>query len=485
MLSPESPPASSFLESTVASGREFVSKNLNRVSLMVPTMPDFGFGRSHEGERDSNHPSWDSPTTLAINTIRAINSITADSPVNLARIRKVRSYVTLPTNRGVHIHKTHIPRREDIVLEHMTAEQATGEIKAEWVEYVVPSFFSPNSPRAEAEDNSETDPVVLYLHGGGYCLCSRKTHRGLTWKIAKFAQARVLAIDYRLSPEHVFPLALHDAISAYAFLTKTRPASRVIIAGDSAGGGLALALALWLRDNTHGLAQPAGVALMSPWVDLSHSMPSFHENGKFDLLREKVIDPSVITESRSHFYITDNSFITNPLVSPFFAQENPAKPMCPILIQVGDSERLRDESVMFAHTNFKSSPIQLEIYEGMVHVFQMLGRFIKVADIAMERLGRFAQDAVANAGNLEAGVYQRSVVWVDNDYRNDFPVRSMSEGEVDVLLNSSNGLVADEVAHARSSLSHEGMGHGEEDSSDVEFSEEIRVFAVAAGPISR
>ncbi|KAJ3031475.1 UNVERIFIED_CONTAM: hypothetical protein HDU68_003806 [Siphonaria sp. JEL0065] len=262
----------SFLAQVHRSGKALIQRALQR----SPSQQDFTASTSTSTHVLQDHPSWDMSTAFAINTIRTLNTLTAETPVNLQRIRKVRSYITLPTSLNVRITKTQVPRRHDLLLEHMNSDQATGIIKAEWVEFLKEqSFFA--SPQPLKDLNQAQDPVVLYLHGGGYALCSRKTHRGLTWKVAKYTKSPVLAIDYRLSPEYVFPLALHDAISAYAFLTTNRPSSKVIIAGDSAGGGLALALALWLRDSgaQHGLSLPAGVALMSPWLDLSHSLPSF------------------------------------------------------------------------------------------------------------------------------------------------------------------------------------------------------------------
>ncbi|KAJ3140426.1 hypothetical protein HK100_009737 [Physocladia obscura] len=480
----------------------------NLTPVLSESQPTFGSQDSLDSQATAvgratpmqqlNHPSWDHKTSFAINTIRSINHFTEDSPVNLKRIRQVRSYVTLPTNMNVRIEKVVVPRRKDIVLEHMDADDAVGTFKAEWVDYMdhkavdVPFVGSVNfnlnllhiSDQITSAD-SVKNTVVLYLHGGGYCLCSRKTHRGVTWKIAKFGKARVFAIDYRLAPEYVFPLALHDAISAYSFLRQSYDASKIIIAGDSAGAGLALAAILWLRDyghvQQHGLDMPGGVALMSPWLDLCHSLPSFTSNGKFDLLRTKVFDKTVITENRSHFYISDNSFLKNPLVSPLFAIENPLAPLPPMLIQVGDSERLRDESIAFAN-NFPGSPIHLEVYEGMVHVFQMLSSFIKVADKALERLGDFVQKVspqlstpshlksqattpqiISNVFSLSGtssaatlfvtavdnfNIHERSVTWIANDSKNNFPARLMLPDQVTALIANgiSESVVDDDVA---------------------------------------
>ncbi|KAJ3031474.1 UNVERIFIED_CONTAM: hypothetical protein HDU68_003805 [Siphonaria sp. JEL0065] len=135
--------------------------------------------------------------------------------------------------------------------------------------------------------------------------------------------------------------------------------------------------------------------------------------------------------------------------------------MCPLLIQVGDSERLRDESIVFVLEKFPTSVFQLEIYEGMVHVFQMLSSFIKVADVAMERLGAFARDCVAHeeeeeAIHTESGLekihVERGIRWISNDIKNNFPATRMTEEEVRVLLESSNGEVANDVASVLESV---------------------------------
>ncbi|TPX78716.1 hypothetical protein CcCBS67573_g00085 [Chytriomyces confervae] len=373
----------------------------------------------------TSHPSWDRATKLAVNGIRVLTALT-EGPVNLAKIRKVRSMVTLPTNTGVHIEPVSIPRRSDILIDKMVQEEAEGAIDAEWVTYDA-NHIEVGPVTLKQGDTTEHTTAVLYLHGGGYALCSRKTHRSLTWKVAKNAQARVLAIDYRLAPEHVYPLALHDAVSAYTFMLRETPADKIVIAGDSAGAGLALATALWLRDNK--IEMPAGVALMSPWIDLSHSLPSFQHMGRFDLLREKVIDHTVISDDRSHFYVRDNSYLKNPYVSPLFASETDT-PLPPILIQVGECERLRDESLVFATSNFKSNPLQLEIYEGMVHVFQMLSTFIKISDVALERFGSFIRK-VTEDGDMRS---QRKLVWVRNDQKTGFPVRTIEQEEIEQLM---------------------------------------------------
>lgn len=125
----------------------------------------------------------------------------------------------------------------------------------------------------------DTRKVILYLHGGGYCICSLDTHRGLAARLALAAQARLLIIDYRLAPENPFPAALEDALTAYEWLlTQGIPANKIAIGGDSAGGGLTLASAVSLRDAGRGL--PAVLFLLSPWTDLTYSGEFNIERGK-------------------------------------------------------------------------------------------------------------------------------------------------------------------------------------------------------------
>ncbi|KAI9344282.1 Alpha/Beta hydrolase protein [Obelidium mucronatum] len=286
----------------------------------------------------------------------------------------------------------------------MAPPDAAGLIRAEWVSFP-----------ADAADAADAERVILFVHGGAYCLCSRKTHRWASWKLAKDARCRVLVFDYRLAPEHVFPLALHDCISAYSFLINPPPYSglkkydpkNVVVMGDSAGGGLALAMMLWIRDHGSGslaaqqqnqssdafdasyLKMPAGVGLLSPWLDLTQSMPSFRINGKYDYLPDKTKD-KILNENRSHYYVKDNSFLKNPLVSPYWATESETQPLPPILVQIGEYERLRDENLAFATKRFTTTPLQLEMYDAMIHVFQIFNMVYPLSDLAMQRLAAFA-----------------------------------------------------------------------------------------------
>ncbi|KAJ3050072.1 hypothetical protein HDU99_008759, partial [Rhizoclosmatium hyalinum] len=162
--------------------------------------------------------------------------------------------------------------------------------------------------------------------------------------------------------------------------------------GDSSGGGLALALCLWIRDKgeQYGLRMPAGAGLLSPWLDLTASTRSYKTNAKWDYLPDRN-KGAMLNENRKQYYVKDNSYLTHPLVSPFFATESKEVPLCPLLIQVGELERFRDEILIFATKKFTSTPLQLELFDSMVHVFQMFSTFLPIAELALERMGMFVQ----------------------------------------------------------------------------------------------
>lgn len=136
--------------------------------------------------------------------------------------------------------------------------------------------------------NSITDKciskVCLYMHGGAYSIASRRTHRQITSRIAKYVDCKVLSIDYRLSPQHVFPGPLIDAISAYKYiLSLGYNPENIAFAGDSSGGGLATSLMLYCRDSGGTLPMPACLAVMSPFYDMTQSLPSWHLNAKCNI----------------------------------------------------------------------------------------------------------------------------------------------------------------------------------------------------------
>jgi acetyl esterase/lipase len=226
----------------------------------------------------------------------------------------------------------------------------------------------------------ETKRTVLYLHGGGYNAGSISSHLPLTSNIALAAKARVLAIDYRLAPEHAFPAAVEDALSAYQWLLKESiPAHQIVVAGDSAGGGLTLSLLLSLRGK--GLPLPAAAVCLSPWTDLTCSGESWTTNAKIDFMLEKTS-----TVKAAKLYLGDAD-PRSPLASPLFA--DPAG-LPPLLIQVGSEEVLLSDSTLFAEkARLAGVDVTLETWKGMQHVWQYTASMLPEARQAVNRIGEF------------------------------------------------------------------------------------------------
>ncbi|KAI8910913.1 Alpha/Beta hydrolase protein, partial [Gorgonomyces haynaldii] len=302
---------------------------------------------------------------------------------------------TVPVPLNVKINKLKIP-----ILEFPEIEAPSSQtFNAEWV---------------DVPESQNSDRVILYLHGSAYVLLSRRTHRQITWRMAKFAKARVLAIDYRLAPEHIYPAALIDVLSAYTMLLKDYQPENITFCGDSAGGGLAIAATLYLRDTKH-LPMPGCVAVMSPWLDLTQSLPAWHLNDNHDYLPHRGEDPNHFSSTRYNLYVSDNSELTKPYVSPVFAKET--DPLPPMLIQVGGAERPRDDGIYFATKVLRNSPITLEMYQDQPHVFQALVSFQAFSKLALERMGTFILEHTSEQkDNLKS---QCASLFIRNNQTND------------------------------------------------------------------
>ncbi|MEH2625272.1 monoterpene epsilon-lactone hydrolase [Bradyrhizobium sp. AZCC 1719] len=239
-----------------------------------------------------------------------------------------------------------------------------GGISGEWI---VPA----HAPSAKA---------VLYFHGGGFRIGSVASHRGLIAQIAEASGCRVLAIDYRLAPEHRFPAALDDALSAWRWLLDhgLKPAD-IALAGDSAGGNLALALMCSLRDR--GLPLPAASALMSPWTDLTATGASYENRAEVDPIHQRAM---ILALAKN--YLGQQGDPRDPLASPLHAD---LSGLPSLLIQVGDRETVRDDSTMLADkARAAGVDVGLEVWDGMIHVFQMFSE-IPQGQQAIGSLARF------------------------------------------------------------------------------------------------
>jgi len=226
--------------------------------------------------------------------------------------------------------------------------------------------------------------VLLYLHGGAYITGSCHTHRGLAGHLARSAGLDCFLLDYRLAPEHPFPAAVEDAQAAYLALHDQDPTRAIVLAGDSAGGGLALALALRLRDAGH--AAPGAMALLSPWTDLTLSLSTHQSKAGKD-----PFFPDSTTLSMAAQLYAGTSGLAQPLASPHFAALHG---LPRTLIHVGEHEALLgDAQALAAKLQAAGTSVQLQEFQGMWHVWQIFaGRFAE-ADASVKQLGVFLRAA--------------------------------------------------------------------------------------------
>lgn len=230
------------------------------------------------------------------------------------------------------------------------------------------------------ETKQAEQETIFYIHGGGYVSCSAKTHRPITAALARITNFRVFSLEYRLAPENRFPAASDDAFAAYNWLIKQNISpSKIALAGDSAGGGLVLALLLKLRDSD--LPLPACAVCFSAWTDLAGTGESIRTNAD----RDNFFYPENIPEF-AVAYLGETS-AENPLASPVFGDfEN----LPPILFQVGSTEILLDDSRRIHQKIQKAGGTsELEIYEDIFHGWQMSAGILPEARKSLSKAAEF------------------------------------------------------------------------------------------------
>ena len=294
------------------------------------------------------------------------------------------------SQRGIDIVRAHLaklPPSDQMTIEERRAQYDKAErVFQTPADVAIERVMAPAQP-AEwlTPPGVRADAVVLYLHGGGYVIGSPRSHRHLAAAIARAGGTRALLLDYRLAPEHPFPAALDDVVAAYEWLLAHHVSPRrIVVAGDSAGGGLTVATLLALRDR--GRPLPAAGVCISPWVDLTCSLPSHTSR--------KAVDPIVTREAVGKMAVAylGATAPTTPLASPLYAE---LRALPPLLIQVGDDEVLLDASVQLAErARAAGVDVTLEVWPQMIHVWHWFFPMLDDGQRAIDRIGEFIRAQV-------------------------------------------------------------------------------------------
>ena len=227
------------------------------------------------------------------------------------------------------------------------------------------------------------DRAVLYFHGGGFQIGSLSSHRELMALLSAGTGARVLGVGYRLAPEHRYPAALEDALCAFEWVqTRGLAAEHVAMAGDSAGAGLALSAMLTLCES--GRPLPAAGLLMSAWTDLTASGASYQSRAGRDPINQRTM---ILALARNYLGGVDAA---HPRISPLFAEADALAALPPLLLQVGDNEIVLSDSEAFVHkARAAGARAELQVWPGMIHVFQQFPVELPEAREAIAAGGRF------------------------------------------------------------------------------------------------
>jgi acetyl esterase/lipase len=416
----------------------WVKAMLSKVPLMGKTALYHTLGLSETSQE------WDLRTALVVNIIRSF--VVDGPPESISRVQRLSIHD--PGIKGrIWISKATLPvPKEDDVRQALfktidrlkDSGEASGgylepqllPVEAEWTGYradATPSSLLPDISEEEKYKEMmrevSSPATVLYLHGGALYLMDPATHRPTTKKLAKLTKGRCLSVRYRLAPQNPFPSALLDALVSYLNLLYPPPGSfhtaveprHIVFGGDSAGGNLCLALLqtilelqrpglkiLWYGAERD-VPIPAGLALSSPWADVTHSSPSCEINSVYDYLppqsmqTEKMKLPSCAlwpaNPPRKHLYAEDN-MLYHPLVSPQVTQSWVGS--CPIFIATG-SELLTDEDKYLAmRMASQGVPVVFEEYVAMPHCFAMIMRALPASTRYFTSWATFIQEAIAN-----------------------------------------------------------------------------------------
>ncbi|CAB5107254.1 hypothetical protein D3OALGA1CA_4918 [Olavius algarvensis associated proteobacterium Delta 3] len=274
-----------------------------------------------------------------------------------------------------------IDARRKLIEQYFCVHPSTSEIHGQW--YPVKTNTIPME--WVVADGADTDRRILYIHGGSWISGSPAGYRAFLSRVSQAAGAVVLAVDYRLAPEHKFPAGLNDCTQAYQWMRQNSPDGRgpalsTYLMGDSAGGNLALATLLKINDAK--LPLPASLVAISPATDFTGGSPSLVSRASVDPIINPQILPALIP-----VYLGQNTSPTDPYASPLFGNYSG---MPPLLLQVGDVEVLLDDSTRLAkHAREQGCDVTLDIWDGMPHVFQGFAPFLPDASEAIAKIGQF------------------------------------------------------------------------------------------------
>lgn len=237
-------------------------------------------------------------------------------------------------------------------------------------------------------DNAVEGTVILFFHGGGYVIGSLNTHRGLASILAVRAAATLVAVDYRLAPEHPFPAAAQDGLAVYrAMIAGGQSPGTIAIAGDSAGGGLALATLMQARDE--GLPMPAAAFLMSPFIDLAGTGASVLEKRDVDV----IVRPGMIDGMAATFLAGADA--RNPLASPLYGE---FQGLPPILVHVGSYEAILDDSLRLVRKAAVADvAVEVKVWPRLPHVWQLFAGMLDEGHQSLAEAGAFVRERFASS----------------------------------------------------------------------------------------
>jgi acetyl esterase/lipase len=261
-----------------------------------------------------------------------------------------------------------MPLPQGVQLQAVPAQPEKGLCPAEWLSVKAP------------------ERTVLYFHGGGYFFCNLQTHRPVVASLSKRAQARVVSIDYRLAPEHPCPAAVDDALAWYREVLRDTPASQLVLAGDSAGGGLVLACLQAAQQQ--GLPMPAGAVLFSPWVDLAAAGESIQSQAEADVM----FTPESL-KNAAQFYLNGRE-ATDPVASPLYGDLQGLPPLLIFAsrqeILLSDAQRLHDKALAAGVNS------QLILETDMPHVWPIMV-MLPEAKVSLRQVAAFLRERVPSA----------------------------------------------------------------------------------------